>query len=76
VWVSEGVLIVFIASIEACEVLLNQEGERPEGSQADLFSDSNLTRNAPHVRLIGWQENRYFAVCVMHRRTLRQWFLL
>jgi len=51
-WVCEGVLIVFIASIEACEILFNQEGERPEGSQANILGDSDLVRYAPHICLI------------------------
>ena len=52
-WVCEGVMVVVIASIEACEILFNEEGERPEGSKADLFGDSDLIRHAPYIRLMG-----------------------
>jgi hypothetical protein len=54
-WVCEGVLIVLIASIKAREIFFNQEGERPESSQADLFGDPDLIRHTPHIRLIGWE---------------------
>jgi len=55
VWICEGVLIVLIASIEACEILFDEEGERSESSQADFFGDSDLIRHTPHIHLVGWK---------------------
>ena len=52
IWVREGVFIVFFASIEAGEILLNQERKRPQVSKTDIFGDPDLISDSPHFRLI------------------------